>query len=414
MTRTIIILSITLLLNSCGFNSKENTDLLNKDIENATKVSNSDKVLMYKTIKVATKVIGTSDTNKIEFKEFLANLNELHSLKLSSPTNYSVIDLFNIYKGYKKIKKNIVNVNEDNYRTLTEALLSDSTNIDLKLDRRMLHSYEHGILSIVGFCSRGIGEDVTLYESLNTKSDLIIDLESKSLVQFIQGINYLDKKYNYLAEKEFSKNIMFIELENFPMPITKIITGKDSLNEKDFQKYFLAFNYLMRFVTRDRMTREIDKKNALDDLKKFIEYSKTLKSEDELTLNAELLLYIKLKDYSNAIKIIEKLKLNKKLSSSQVKDYDKMLQLLKANESSNLIEENLNLFNIIISEVRINIQKIDIKELLKKANMEKSISIIKEFDNITSIKKSLEESENIDKNVGTHFSAEPNIVFELR
>jgi hypothetical protein len=86
----------------------------------------------------------------------------------------------------------------------------------------------------------------------------------------------LDKKYNYLAEKEFSKNIMFIELENFPMPITKIITGKDSLNEKDFQKYFLAFNYLMRFVTRDRMTREIDKKNALDDLKKIYRIFKDL------------------------------------------------------------------------------------------------------------------------------------------
>lgn len=397
MKNIILITTILFLFDSCGFNSRDSLDLLNKDIENANKLANSNKVLIYKTIKVATKVIGTSDTSNAEFVNFIDELKNLYSLKQKSAEHYTIKDLYRIYKGYKKLSKNILEVDEDNYSTLTEAILRDSLKSIPKFDRKMLHSYEHGILSIIGFCSQGIAEDITLYESLKTKSELILDLQTKSLVQFIQGLNYMSKEFNYLAEREFTKNIELMENEKFSMPIIKKVTGIDSINETNIQKSFLALNYLMRFMARDHMSRKMDKENALVDLKKFIENAKSLGIENELTLNAELLLYLKLKDYSNALKTVEKLRLNKKLSTSQLKDYDKIANLLKANKKANRIEENINLFQIIIKEIKINAQDIDLKELLKDAKMEKSILIIEEFSKINSFKKYLDENENMDK-----------------
>jgi hypothetical protein len=290
-------------------------------------------------------------------------------------------------------------IDEDKYQTLTEAFTA-SADKSAKYDpatRKVLNNYEHGILSIIGFGAQTVADDIALYESLHTESSYIVDNETKSLVQFIQGILYFEKKYYYLSERESTKNIEFLEKEKFAMPITKTVLGRDSMDEATIAKDFLALNYLLRYITRDQMKRDIDKQNGVEDLKKFVAITKTLHSENELSLNAELLLYLKSKDYANASKVVEKIKALPTITADQRKDYDKIGTLLKVNEKSNIIEEKINIFKIVYNQVTVNMKRVDFATLLKNAKMDKSLNILKEYSKINAARKAMEENANLEK-----------------
>jgi hypothetical protein len=79
----ILFFCATLLIGSCKSSTdKKENELINNDIAKATKAIASDKVLLYKMVKVAAKVIGSSDSSNAELKEIITSLNQVNALKV--------------------------------------------------------------------------------------------------------------------------------------------------------------------------------------------------------------------------------------------------------------------------------------------------------------------------------------------
>lgn len=324
---SIIVLFIILLAFGC---SKEKSDdiLLAIDKKTLDENINYDKIIFYKFAKIAIRSSAVQDTTTPAYKNFSGHLETITKTLNKADTNVikniSVIDALLMYKDYRAVKGFVKETNEDIFPTLIEGINSiygdRKQNFTLLKNENKIQAQnlEHAVLSMIVLATRDLGQPFALYECSKTQPELLPDHEVKTLLEFVRGFLFFSNRLYYLSEDGISRNITWLDKnDNIPLPYTKAFFGWRNLNDSQTHNAFLSMNYLFRGLDRLMMDRKVDEERALDDFEKFIDGTKKLGLENELTLAVESYLYLKREDKDKAIVALTKLNKSPLLTNSE-------------------------------------------------------------------------------------------------
>lgn len=354
-------------------------ELLALDKEKLTEHLDYDKITFYKFAKIAVRSSAVQDTTKPEYQKFSKHLNNvlnsLSKVNVDSGQSISPIDALLLYKDYRAVKGFVKDTEEDIFPTLAEGfnhIYGDEKNQLALLKgnaKTEAQNIEHAILSMIVLATRDMGQPFALYECSKTQPELLPDHETKTLLEFVRGFLFFSNNLFYLSEDGLSRNIKWLDKnENVPLPYTKAFFGWRNLSDSQTHTAFHSLNYLFRGFDRLRMEREIDEERALDDFEKFLEDTKKLGLETELTLAVESYLYLKREDKEKAAAALTKLKKSPLLSNSEREALEKTIGYVnnrEADKALNGVYDKLFLSKIATKYMISVLSKIDWQKVLK-------------------------------------------------
>lgn len=358
-------------------------ELLALDKEKLAEHLDYDKITFYKFAKIAVRSSAVQDTNKPEYQKFKKHLNNvlnsLSKVEADGGKSISPIDAVLLYKDYRAVKGFVKETEEDIFPTLVEGfnhIYGDKTNRVTLLAgnaKTEAQNIEHAILSMVVLATRDMGQPFALYECSKTQPELLPDHETKTLLEFVRGFLFFSNNLFYLSEDGLTRNIEWLDKnENVPLPYTKAFFGWRNLSDSQTHTAFHGLNYLFRGFDRLRMERDIDEERGLDDFEKFLEDTKKLGLETELTLAVESYLYLKREDKEKATAALNKLKLSSLLSNSEKEAIAKTIVYVndrEAGKALNGVYDKLFLSKIATKYMISVLSKIDWEKVLKENNV---------------------------------------------
>ena len=383
------------LFYSCSNKPNSDKELLKKDKKELSEHLKSFKVSSYKFGKIMIRASVADNNTNSELKSFKTNIDRV-SNKLVKEEELSVIDYVSIYRDYRKMEDYINKTDEDEFPTLFEAINiinSDSINnkkVLLEGDQKIYaQNIEHSILSIVVLLTKDLGKEIALYECYKTKPKFLADSEIKTLLQFIRGFLFFEKKFYYLSESEISRNISWLnDNENIDLPYTRAFFKWGNLNNQDTHVAFHAINHLFRGFDRLMMERKIDDKRALKDFEIFLDDCNKIGLDNEVVWSIETYLYLKKDKNKEAVASLKKLKTSNLLSSNDKKTIDESIAYLgNRNPESviNSVYDKYFLSKIATKYMLSILSKIDWEKVLKEQNIqgtEQVFNILKNFEDL--------------------------------
>lgn len=354
-------------------------ELLALDREKLTEHLDYDKITFYKFAKIAVRSSAVQDTTKPEYQKFSKHLNSvlnsLSKVNIDSGQSISPIDALLLYKDYRAVKGFVKDTEEDIFPTLVEGfnhIYGDKKNQLALLKgnaKTEAQNIEHAILSMVVLATRDMGQPFALYECSKTQPELLPNHETKTLLEFVRGFLFFSNNLFYLSEDGLTRNIKWLDKnENVPLPYTKAFFGWRNLSDSQTHTAFHSLNYLFRGFDRLRMERKIDEERALDDFEKFLEDTKKLGLETELTLAVESYLYLKREDKEKAVAALTKLTKSPLLSNSEREALEKTISYVnnrEADKALNGVYDKLFLSKIATKYMVSVLSKIDWHKVLK-------------------------------------------------
>jgi hypothetical protein len=358
-------------------------ELLALDKEKLAEQLDYDKITFYKFAKIAVRSSAVQDTTKPEYQKFSKHLNNvlnsLSKVEADSGKSISPIDALLLYKDYRAVKGFVKETEEDVFPTLVEGfnhIYGDKTNRLTLLAgnaKTEAQNIEHAILSMVVLATRDMGQPFALYECSKTQPELLPDHETKTLLEFVRGFLFFSNNLFYLSEDGLTRNIEWLDKnENVPLPYTKAFFGWRNLSDSQTHTAFHGLNYLFRGFDRLRMERDIDEERGLDDFERFLEDTKKLGLETELTLAVESYLYLKREDKEKATAALSKLKQSRLLSNSEKEAIAKTIVYVndrEAGKALNGVYDKLFLSKIATKYMISVLSKIDWEKVLKENNV---------------------------------------------
>lgn len=358
-------------------------ELLALDKEKLAEQLDYDKITFYKFAKIAVRSSAVQDTTKPEYQKFSKHLNNvlnsLSKVEADSGKSISPIDALLLYKDYRAVKGFAKETEEDVFPTLVEGfnhIYGDKTNRVTLLAgnaKTEAQNIEHAILSMVVLATRDMGQPFALYECSKTQPELLPDHETKTLLEFVRGFLFFSNNLFYISEDGLTRNIEWLDKnENIPLPYTKAFFGWRNLSDSQTHTAFHGLNYLFRGFDRLRMERDIDEERGLDDFEKFLEDTKKLGLETELTLAVESYLYLKREDKEKATAALNKLKQSSLLSNSEKEAIAKTIVYVndrEAGKALNGVYDKLFLSKIATKYMISLLSKIDWEKVLKENNV---------------------------------------------
>lgn len=355
-------------------------ELLALDKERLVENLSYDKITFYKFAKIAVRSSAVQDTTKPEYQKFSKHLNRvlnsLSNVNTDSGKNISPVEALLLYKDYRAVKGFVKETEEDSFPTLVEGfnhiygdrkkqlvLLSGNAKTEAQ-------NIEHAILSMLVLATRDMGQPFALYECSKTQPELLPDHETKTLLEFVRGFLFFSNNLFYLSEDGLTRNIKWLDKnEQVPLPYTKAFFGWRNLSDSQTHTAFHSLNYLFRGFDRLRMDRKVDEERGLDDFEKFLEDTKKLGLETELTLAVESYLYLKREDKEKAIAALSKLKQSPLLSNSEKEAIAKTIVYMndrEADKALNGVYDKLFLSKIATKYVFSILVKVDWEKVLKE------------------------------------------------
>ncbi|MFN0255481.1 short-chain dehydrogenase [Pedobacter ureilyticus] len=368
----------------CGCSSPSTDEkLLALDKEKLTENLAYDKITFYKFAKIAIRSSAVQDTTKPEYQKFGKHLktvlNSLSNINIDSGKSISPMEALLLYKDYRTVKGFVKETDEDIFPTLVEGInrIYGDRNSSFPLlkddEKTKAQNIEHAILSMVVLATRDLGQPFALYECSKTQPELLPDHETKTLLEFVRGFLFFSNNLFYLSEDGLTRNINWLDKnQNVPLPYTKAFFGWRNLTDSQTHTAFHGINYLFRGFDRLRMEREIDEKRGLDDFEKFLEDTKKLGLETELTLAIESYLYLKREDKEKAVTALSKLKQSPLLSNSEKEAIAKTIVYVndrEAGKALNGVYDKLFLSKIATKYMISVLAKIDWQSVLKANNV---------------------------------------------
>lgn len=410
----IAFISVLFLSVSGCSNAETDEELLALDQEKLTENLNYDKITFYKFAKIAMRSSAVQDTTKAEYQKFGKHLNKvvnsLSNVNTDSGKHISAVEALMLYKDYRAVKGFVKETDEDIFPTLTEGINSVYGDPKQKFtplagdEKNQAQNIEHAILSMIVLATRDLGQPFALYECSKTQPELLPDHETKTLLEFVRGFLFFSNNLFYLSEDGLSRNIKWLDKnEKVPLPYTKAFFGWRNLSDSQTHTAFHGMNYLFRGFDRLRMERKVDEERALDDFEKFLEDTKKLGLETELTLAVESYLYLKREDKTKAIAALTKLKKSTLLSNSEREALEKTIDYVnnrEADKALNGVYDKVFLSKIATKYVFSILMKIDWERVLRENNVphtKEMFATVRKVQQISSSVGSYTDDNNIEK-----------------
>ncbi|MDQ8004392.1 MAG: hypothetical protein REI64_06290 [Pedobacter sp.] len=395
-------------------NAPTDEELLALDKEKLTEHLDYDKITFYKFAKIAVRSSAVQDTTKPEYQKFSKHLNRvlnsLDKVDADSGRSISPVDALLLYKDYRAVKGFVKETEEDIFPTLMEGINriygDQAKPIPLLKgnEKTEVQNIEHAVLSMIVLATRDLGQPFALYECSKTQPELLPDHETKTLLEFVRGFLFFSNNLFYLSEDGLTRNIKWLDKnENVPLPYTKAFFGWRNLSDSQTRTAFHSLNYLFRGFDRLRMEREIDEERGLDDFEKFLEDTKKLGLETELTLAVESYLYLKREDKEKATAALRKLKQSPLLSNSEKEAIEKTIVYVndrEAGKALNGVYDKVFLSKIATKYMISILAKIDWEKVLKANNVphtEEIFATVRKVQTISNSVSAYSNEKTIDK-----------------
>jgi hypothetical protein len=392
---TFVVILFCLLFSNCA-NDETDTILLEKDRKELNENLYSDKVLMYKTLKICIRASANSKEIPAEFVPFISKMQSIQD-QVIEPKNglkkeLSVLDYISLYKAYSEMKAFSEKTDEDIFPAIIETNLfgrqnkNNSNPIFLSgTEKTQVQNVEHAVLSALVILSQDLGTDISLYECTKTNPDLMEDNQIKGLLQFYRGFLFFTKKLHYLSENEITNNIKWLDKNpNVDLSYVKLLFKWQNLNQEQTHLAFNAINYLFRGFDRQMMDREIDEKRSLDDFQVFLDNTQKLGVNNELTNIVAAFLYIKTEDNQKAIDALTNLKQSEILTNDDRNSIVESIDFLKnrkKGEIKNTVCDKIFMTKIATKFMFSMLSKVDWKAVLKENNIENTDQVFESIEN---------------------------------
>jgi hypothetical protein len=387
MRKYLMFSAIALTMTGC---SSEQTDklLLEKDRIALVKSLTSDKIIVWKFVKMGLRASAVKDTTMPAYREHakeLSTVSQTIDKMKAGEKSISFVDAALLYRDYSRIKDFVIRTDEDIFPPLLDGLQAEKVPVHRSgADKLVLQNAEHAILSMVALAARDLGMEISLYECSKTQPDKLPDSEIKTLLQFVRGLLFFTNKFHYLSEDELSNNIKW--LDNQPqvdLPYTRSFFNWGKFNNEQTHIAFHGLNHVFRGLDRLMMKRDIDEERALDDFEIFLIDAHQLGIQNETVLSIESYVYIKRGKNAQAIASLNKLKKSPLVSESERKSIQESIGYLnerKADDNFNGVYDKFFIGKIATRQMLVILAKIDWKTLLKKNNITHTDQIFDTID----------------------------------
>jgi len=329
------------LVGSCG---KSDEEKLNKEREELTENLNGTICTVYKGMKVLMrsanleKNLENGNFNNAKINEKLATNESLKKFvtdmfsKIKMDSTGTKIELsftqtFELFRSLLSMKKELKNVNEDDYPTLLEVIINLQGNNavnenDILNTLKWNSSKEHLILAAALEAAPTLPKDFKLYEISLIKSETLNNSEMKPLSEILRSITFFTEGWYFLADEAISKSIHFLENEKLVIeyPINTAIGEIKIQKPEDEITLLHGISYGFRGMLKTLIDSKKKNKEAVADLEIFLTDAQKLGLNNEITWMAGAYVALKKEDNLKAIEFLTKLK-----NSSQFNEQEKAI-----------------------------------------------------------------------------------------
>ncbi len=343
MKKYFLFTALAAFLYSCS-GEPSDEEMLQKDKEKLTEGMGGEGLLLYKMLKITVRSANDPKASahlKGHEKEFQV-LSQLLQ-KMDKKGDLSAADYLRFTTSYNSVREYVKETDEDIFPCFFDAMkMAEGKKVKplSKSAKAKQDASEHALMCIFMKFGGGFGKAEELYECSEIDTDQFKDSKEKVYLCFFKGVMLFEGGLNYLAEKEFTNNIEWLEdADNVDFREVNMLFGKEQFNKKQSQKLALAVNYLFRGVDRMMMDRKIDDERSLEDLEKCVELTDEIDVSNEITWSVSAYVHIRQEEYDKAIKDLEKLKKSPYLEDEEKTAIDVAIEQLKKKDAEGASEE---------------------------------------------------------------------------
>lgn len=410
-----ILLLLLVLTISCSDTNKTDEELLKKDKLAVEESLDSYKVTTYKFGKILIRASAEKDTVSEEFQYFKADLdrifNKVVKYDLENPESLSSLDYLLIYRDYKKMEDFIMKTDEDIFPTITEAFnvvygvsINKRKEYYTAKEKEYVQNIEHLVLSAVALLSKDLGKEVSLYECIKTRPELLPDSEIKTLLQYFRGFLFFEKGYYYLSEDEISRNIDWLNAnKDIDLVYTRAVFKWGDITNEKTHIALRSLNHLFRGFDRLMMERDIDEERALQDFEMFIKGAKEIGLDNEIVWSIESYLYLKNEENEKAIASLTQLKTSRLLSSEDKTRIDESIVYLENRKSGKVLNGFYDKYFLSKTATKYMISilsKVEWEKIMREQNVPHTEEIFKTMENLNGFNENFKKyssKENLKK-----------------
>ncbi|WP_196886164.1 hypothetical protein [Aureivirga sp. CE67] len=257
---------------------------IEKDHKKLQELLNSPKVIFYRALKIGARSIPLEDSIPAEVRHLkLKEVNtKVFKHALLHRNDLSLSDYVSIYLEYRKLSKNVKQIDEDIYPTLSDTkffLLSNKSNTTNNVAKIQTQNSEHLSLSL-GLYPISSLKEVSLYEISKVHTPALVTSKEKLFVQFFKSIQYFEHQLYYLSNEALNENITLLE-SDAPISLTryKNLFHWNRLSDAEVRQAFLSLHYLNRGLNYLLIGEQ---NSAADDFVKFASNFESLHLENDL------------------------------------------------------------------------------------------------------------------------------------
>lgn len=332
-------LAFLLFISACS-SEKTDEELLEQDRLALNENLTAGKVVPYKFVKLMFRGYASENQGSPQFKAFKKESDGLVQkiMKLNHADEISMKDYWNMYQVYTKMDGFVSKTDEDEFPTLVDAFnkyWNGATSAHFFRDKAKLEqeAREHGVLTIIAMASRSLGTEVALYECAETDPDRLPDTELKSLLRFLRGFVFMEKKFYYLSENEYTSNLKWLKQnKTADLSLTMKCLNLGHFNQKESHIAYRGMNHLFRGIDRLMMEREIDQERATEDFEQVLKDCRALKIDNELVWSIDVYVQLQKGNNDKAIVSLRKLKKSNLLTAEDRGIIDESISYLKKDD----------------------------------------------------------------------------------
>lgn len=325
--------------------SSEMTDeeLLKQDKAELREQLDSESVILYKLCKMITrsthddKLDAHVGSNKKDF-QILTRLFE----KLNKDQDFSTSEYLSFASSFKEVHRFVEKTDEDVFPSFLESLKAGNTKHKFATgkEKDIQDSQDHALMSLFVKFGGGFSGSASFYECSQIETDKLPDAKARFYFRLYKGFILLENDLKYLAEKEFTDNIVELKKDkSLDFREVNIVFNKEQFNKEQSMKLALMVNYLLRGIDRSKMEREIDHERSLEDFEQGIKLAHELGVQDEFIWPIEAFLYIDKGENKKAIATLKKLEKSKMLNEDEKEVVRVAIKALEKGDSEEAISD---------------------------------------------------------------------------
>ncbi|EDP96826.1 hypothetical protein U8527_00775 [Kordia algicida OT-1] len=413
----LLLLLLTSIFYQCSLLENDDLTPIEKEREEINESLYSYQVLVWKYIKMLHKATYVNENiypELLPIKEKLGNIENAVAVfrEGKSPKNLSGLDYVTFYNDLLEKKNFIEETDEDVLPSFLEFKDGKPKQKFTEEEKAQIKTTEHFLLSGMTMFVSKLGKDISLYEMMQVKMELIPESELKCLYRLFRGMLFFQKGMVYMTEEEFTQNITWLE-NNEDADFTNYyfyLKGKQFSQPQAYQ-VSLSMNYLLRGIDRLLIGEEDKEKAGLEDFQKFLNIMNQLGVQSELTLAIETYLHLKNEDSEKAIVSLLKLKESNMLSKKEKNTIDESITYLKDRKSGkvlNTVYDKYFLGKIITKYTWNVLSELNWKQFLKQQGFDNADQFFEKIDTSKEFIQNIEKytSEEAMKEAGKQLKEE--------